>query len=243
MYLELSAYEWDSERKVAYGAYNDIFDDKDKYLVDVTPKKDSIDILIEKRKAENFKSSIFAGLHFGDTPETVEQALKNENKKRVRVPINDKVETVYIASYDVEYYKNQLASLTLYAEEEQFIFGLETLYATKYGKTKERKWDFQNCSIAIYSCGRMIHDPMKEAGYASGGGSTLYYASYRGGKSHYITQDCCFLKIEYKDHHRLKLIERQKQITDSLQYVKKMRADEAERELAKKLATETATSI
>ena len=42
-----------------------------------------------------------------------------------------------------------------------------------------------------------------------------------------------FLKIEYKDHYRLALIERQKEITDSLDNVEKMRAAEAEKELAR----------
>ena len=50
LYLELGKYDYDWKRRVAYGAYNDIFEDVDRYLVDIVPQKDSIDHLIEKRK-------------------------------------------------------------------------------------------------------------------------------------------------------------------------------------------------
>ena len=243
LYLELGKYDYDWKRRVAYGAYINTFEDKDVYIEDLTPKKDSIDILIDERKQNKFRTSIFSGLHFGDAPSTVKAVLKNENNRRIQVPVNDKVVTVYVASYDSEYYENQLASLTLYAEEDEYIFGLETLYSTKYGKTKGRKWDFADVSINIICCGREEYDPGKAAGYGRSNGTRMYHNSFRGEQSYYLTKDGTFLKIEYKDHYRLALIERQKEITDSLDNVEKMRAAEAEKELAKRLATETATGI
>lgn len=205
-------------------------------------KKDSIDILIEKRAFKNLNSSIFAGLKFGDSPQHVESALQNEQNKRIQVPMGDKVSTIHIESYDAEYYKDQLASLILYAEQDELYEGLVIVYSTKYGITKRGQWHFANCSIELRYGFRREYDVAKEAGYNSSG-PTLYYDGFRKQRTSYITRDGYFLKIEYKNNHLLKLIERGRTIADSLENIRKLRAVETEKELAKKLRTETAINI
>ena len=136
-----------------------------------------------------------------------------------------------------------MASLTLYAEEEQYSDGLVTLYSTKYGKTKNGRWDFANCSIEIRYGGRDVYDPSYEAGYGRRSGAIMYYDSFRGQRTDFLTKDGTFLKIVYSNNHLLRLKEREKEIADSLEKVRELEAIEAEKELARRLATETATGI
>jgi hypothetical protein len=82
-----------------------------------------------------------------------------------------------------------------------------------------------------------------EAGYGRSSGATLYCDSFRGYRGGRTTKDGTFLKIEYKNHDLLRLIKREGEIADSLANIRKLEAIEAERELARRLATETATGI
>lgn len=241
LYVELGVFDWDWKRNICYGAYLNTFDDK--YMDSIVPKKDSIDILIEQRKTQVLNSSIFAGLKFGDSPTIVKRVLQNEKHREIQVPNGNKVATINISTYDAEYYENRLASLTLYAEEEEYSDGLETLYSTKYGKTKNGSWNFANCSIEIRYVGREVYDPRYEAGYGRSSGPTLYHNSFRGEYTGYITKDGTFLKIVYSNNHLLRLKDRQKEVADSLEKVRELEAMEAEKELARRLATETATGI
>lgn len=233
-------YSW--KKNVVYGAYNSMFEDKDRYLDDIVPQKDSIDILIEQRKFQTLNSTIFADLDFGDSPEIVERRLKDDKYRKIKVPKGEKVATVYVASHDAKYYDNQLASLVLYADENELADALETLYSTKYGKTKNKEWHFQDCSIEINYGTRPIYDPMGDAGYRSSG-PTLYHSSYRGERTSSITQDGSFLRIEYKNHRLIGLMNRDRQIKDSLENVRKIKEAAEEKIIANKLATEIATGI
>lgn len=207
-------------------------------------EKDSIDSLIELRAKQKFNHTIFAGLKFGDNPKMVKNALQNERNKKIRVPNGDKVSIIYIDSYDAEYYKSQLASLTLYAEEDELINPLSLLYSTKYGETKHYEWTFDNCVITI-GCGwRTEYNIDRALGYKSASARTaLYYESYRGERTSAITKDPGFLKITYKNLHLVKRIKRDKIIKDSLEQVKVQERMQAEKELAEKHRTEPATNI
>lgn len=242
LYLELGVLEWGWKDKVNYGAYVNLFEDENVYMNDLVPKKDSIDLLIEHRKTEEFNSSIFGGLYFGDSPEEVSWVFEDDDHQKILVPNEDKVAAVNIATYDAEYYKGQLASLILYSEQDELYNNLGTLYKTKYGETKNNDWHFANCSIEINYGFRLEYNPAKDAGYNSSG-PTLYHQSFRLQRSSSITKDGSFLKIEYKHHHLLKLIERERQIKDSLDNVQRLKEIEEEKELARKLATQPAVGI
>lgn len=235
-----SANGW--KHKAVHGVYVQKFDEEDGYVDDVA-KKDSVDILIEQRKTQEFNSSIFAGLYFGDYVDDVEWVLGDDDCREILVPNGDNVAVVNIATYDAEYYEGGLASLVLYAEEDELIDGLETVYSTKYGKTKDRKWLFANCSVEIKYGGRKEYDPSKEAGYGRSSGPMLYHDSFRGYRVPQITKDGTFLKIEYKNYELMRLMEREQQIADSLENVRGLEAAKAQKDLAMRLATEIATGI
>lgn len=184
------------KHKATDGVYIQTFDEEDGYMGDLVLKKDSIDILIEQRRTQELNTSIFAGLYFGDYVDDVEWVLEDDECRKILVPNGDNVGVVNIATYDAEYYEEGLASLVLYAEEDELIDGLETVYSTKYGKTRDRKWHFANCSIEINYGGRKEYDPSMEAGYGRSSGPRLYYDSFRGYRGSRTTKDGTFLKIE-----------------------------------------------
>ncbi len=236
--------------KMCVRTKNDIYKilDEDVYSIEleneVKIEKDSIDTLIEIRVNQKFNSTIFANLKFGDSPQKVEQAMRNTKYRKIQVPYEELVSVVEILDWDAEYYDNQLAVLTLYSEDEYLYNALGIVYATKYGKTKGNKWHFSNCSIEIVYGGRSIYDPSGDAGYNRTGGPILYYCSYRGQRDgNCITQDGTFLKIIYKNHELLKQKELQEYITDSLNRIKQINEIKQEKELSKKISTEIATGI
>lgn len=210
---------------------------------DDVPIKDGIDLLIEERACQSFNSTIFAHLNFGDNRQKVEETMKSDKYMTIQVPVGEKVSSVRIRSYDAEYYNDKLALLTLYAEENELYNSLGVIYTTKYGKTKNNKWNFADCSIEITTKARREHDTSLEAGYGRLSGPILYYNSFRGERCQSITKDGSFLVITYKNHYLIKQIERQKYITDSINKVESLRKIEQEKELAKKLSTEIATGI
>jgi hypothetical protein len=208
----------------------------------VIKSKDSIDILIEQRATRDLKTTIFAGINFGDSPAIVEARLNNKQYKKIQVPDGDKVSTVIVDDYDTKYYQGHLAMLILYAEEDELYDALEVLYTTKYGKTKNGKWCFSNCEIDIEYGRRLPYSPSWDKGYnASNYGN--YYHSYRGNRSSSLTKDASFLKIIYKDFKLLYLLQRQEIEADSLERVRLLEAKEEEKKKARKLATEVATGI
>lgn len=197
----------------------------------------------EEMAKREMSSTIFAGLRFGDSPETVKTTLRNRRKRIIQVPIEDKVDTVYVADYDAKYYKGRLASLTLYTDDTELEYALTDLFSVKYGEPVFGGWHFANCHIAIYSSFRKEYT--KDYGYRRSNTNRpiLYYNTYRGEKSEFLTQKSSFLKIVYEDKKLLQLIEREKIVADSLENVRRLKAIEKEKELARKLATEVPTNI
>ena len=206
-------------------------------------EKDSIDSLIELRAKQKFNHTIFAGLRFGDNPQKVKTVLQNIANRKIKVPNGDKVSTIYVKDYDAEYYRGQLASLRLYADESDLDSPLRELFSTKYGKTKGVEWIYEDCDICVCWGWRKEYNPSRDAGYASGAGTHMYYKSYHGERTEYLTKDPCFLKIVYNNLRLTKLIERDKFVKDSLNQVETLKKIQAEKELAEKLRTVPATNI
>lgn len=202
-------------------------------------EKDSIDILEEQRLNQEFNSTIFAGLRFGDSPSTVQTKMRNAEWS-IKVPNGDKIGIVHIRKYEAEYYRSQLASLTLYAEEDELISALYTLFRTKYG---EGEWRYKDCIINITPGWRKEYNLLREAGYASGAGTPMYYDSFTGEQTKCLTKDSTFLIIIYKNLRLTDLIKQDKIIADSLEQLKKLQEIQAEKELAAKLRNEVATNI
>ena len=210
--------------------------------------KDSIDILIEQRAEQTFNSTIFAGLRFGSSKVSVERALKNKKNKYysfteipIQVPVNDNVREVVIRDYDALYYNGQLASLELYSNETGLYNAIATMFAAKYGETKQNNWTYSNCEIAVKRGKRVLYSSAANSWLASA--QDMYYASFGGSSTKSLTTDPYYLVLSYKDFRLLALIERQKEIKDSLDYVKRLQEEQKEKELARKLATEVPTNI
>ena len=217
-------------------------------IVEVEVVKDSIDILIEQRAEQEFNSTIFGGLRFGSGKQTVEKVLKNEKRKGysltaipIQVPVNDRVMEVVIRGYDAEYYNGQLASLELYSNETGLYNELASMFASKYGETKNNNWKYSNCEIAVELGHRVLYSSAADSWLASS--QNMYYASFGGSSTKSLTTDPYYLVLSYKDYRLLGLIERQKKIKDSLEYVKRLQEEQKEKELARKLRTEVPTNI
>ena len=209
---------------------------------DSIPQKDSIDVLIELRAQEDFTSTIFAGLRFGSSSYAVENTMRDDSNRTILVPYGDEVKTVSISrKYKAEYYNGGLASLTLYTDN-MLREGLNVLFSAKYGVTKNHRWEYANCIIEIQSKGRREWNPDRDKGYRSAP-TGMYYDSYDGTRTSSLTRNSSFLVISYKNTYLLDMIEKQKIEQDSLRKVQEMKEIEAERELAKKLATEIPTNI
>ena len=193
---------------------------------------------LEQMATTVMHSTIFAGLHFGDDPQTVQSAIKNN--RTIQVPVYTRVHTVHIKDYDAKYYQGRLASLTLYADESNLIDPLYALFTTKYGEGVDYQWIFSNCKIAIKLGHRRKYERWERSLSPD---PYLYYDDYRGRPSSTLTDKASFIKIIYEDYNLLKLIEQQKIVDDSLMNAKRQKAIEEEKELARKLATEPATNI
>ena len=201
--------------------------------------KDSINIMIEERAEQEFNSTIFAGLRFGNSQQTVEKALKNKASLSIQVPVGDKVKSVTIRDYDASYYNGQLASLVLYANEDDLLDALGSQYSKKYGKTKHYEWVFSNCVISIRP--RMRKEVRSDYSYS--GSTKMYYDTYRNTTTHFLTKDPFFLEISYKSTTLLGLIERQQYLKDSIERARQLLETQKEKELARKLENEVPTNI
>lgn len=212
---------------------------------------DSIENSIRKQKLEKMAeieiSSIFAGLHFGDTENKVKTTMTRN--RIIQIPVEDGVDTVYIDSYDAKYHKGRLVSLILYSDNDYLFRELYELYSRKYGEGLytgiivegvNYGWHFSNCRIQIKMESRPEYEHWERSLTSD---PHLYYNNYRGYKGGSLTKDPYFLKITYEDTKHLRMIEREKELADSLANVKRLKAIEAEKELARKLTTEVPTNI
>ena len=214
---------------------------KNNIQTDTILVKDRIDTLIDERAVQKFKGSIFAGLRFGDSRQKVKTVLKNKRNLDIQVPIEDEVRVVHVSTYDAVYYNDKLASLTLYAEEDELYYPLIALYTTKYSETKNSEWQFANCKIDIRHGWRINYNPSRDAGY--GGTSIMYHNSFRGERTESLTNDPAFLKINYENKELLEMKKIQEKKKDSLEHVRYLQEKEMEKELARKLLSEPATNI
>ena len=209
----------------------------------VAPVKDSVDILMEQRAEQEFNNTIFGNLRFGSSKQAVENAWRNTTYRSVKVPYEERVAKVVFQDYDALYYNGKLASLVLYANEGELYEALGVVYSTKYGKTKNRDWRYSNCEISIKQRIRREHNPHKEAGYGDLDSHRMYYTSYRGERTYYLTKEPYFIEVSYKNFDLLELIARQQFVEDSLVREGIRKEAQKEKEMAEKLATEVATGI
>ena len=212
-------------------------------FIDVKVVKDSIDILIEQRAEQEFNSTIFGGLRFGSSKQAVENVWHNTKNRAVKVPYEDRVATVTFQEYDALYYNGKLASLVLYANEGEMYEALGVVFSTKYGETKHWDWTYSNCEIAVKQKMRRVYDPHYEAGYGHLDSHRMYYTSYRGERTYYLTKEPYFIEVSYKDFELLNLIERHQFVKDSIEQERIRYEVRKEAERARKLATEVATGI
>lgn len=209
--------------------------------------KDSIDILIDQRAEQEFNAAIFAGLHFGSNRKTVEKVLRNKGSYSTELPIQvpngEKVEEVIVRDYDAVYDGEKLVSLVLYADEARLLDALDVLYSTKYGKTKNHNWTFANCEIRIETKPRVLYNTQK----TNINNPDLFYKSYRGKDTKYLTKERDFLAITYFSKALQREMERKIYVRDSIERKRLEKEAEIkrqqEKELAKKLSTEVATGI
>lgn len=211
-----------------------------------TAEIDSVDIIVAQRAEEEFNSTIFAGLHFGDNHRVVEKALKSSKNRKIYVSDGERVDSIFVRDFDAVYYKDKLASLVLYANEDRAVELLYELYSRKYGETKPPyEWVFSNCEITIHRIDRVIaiedkiHDYLHKQHY--------YYDSYRGTVTKAITKEPIFIKISYMYFPLLNAIQQEE--NEALEQQRKkeneelMKKREKEMELARKISTEEPTNI
>ena len=200
--------------------------------------KDSIDVLIEQRAEQEFNSTIFAGLRFGSSKQAVDRALKDNSKKVIHLIEGDDVRQVIVRDYDADYYNGELASLTLYADETHMLNALNNLYASKYGETKKSIWEFKDAEISLDIGYRSVYKA------ADGWNpTTLYYDSYGGSNTTAITRSSSFLKITYRNNTLLNAISRQIIVKDSLENERRIKEEQKQKEIERKLAEEAANNI
>ena len=195
------------------------------------PQKDSIDYIIEERLNTKFNNTIFAGISFGDNPTTVKQKLREYKRiygDTIFIPTDSLPEKLVIGRIRQEYYNQKLYKLEICYNTNNIDRALTTLYASKYGKTKTRCWEFSNIKISIYSGNNEI--ARHNRGYKN---DPILYYDYIGGN---ITLDGGYGIIGYEN----KIIKEQKKIEedkkrrkqDSIKKAKELAKEKHEKELA-----------
>ena len=114
-----------------------------------TIKISPLDSIIIERKQTKFNHSIFAGIEFGDSQETVNQKLKAYTTKFGKAIYADSSRYA-IKDIKAEYYKDKLHTLTINLGQVSFsqdTGDLWKLYEAKYGETEYHDWIFLDASI------------------------------------------------------------------------------------------------
>ena len=110
-------------------------------------EKSSIDYVIEERAKKPFNNTIFAGIRFGDSPQIVEQKLKEYKQTYGNVIYADS-SSYNIYDIRVYYYKEKLQTLKINFGSIWTDFDdLWELFEKKYGKTHFNDWEFQDVII------------------------------------------------------------------------------------------------
>lgn len=192
-----------------------------------TVEKDSIDILIEKRKKQTFNGTIFAGLKLGCS-ETEYNRIINKYKKEfnnsIYVSKNDSVtKVIKIGQIKPYFYNGRLYELNVYIDDDYTLDYLLELFNNKYGATKlnyfyEYIWEYTSVQIYIKNESRQLYSRTNNS-------SALYYAGY-GGVSFSLTEDPSYIHIKYLDLSALEQIEKDKLIEDSLQRIKELQINQ-----------------
>lgn len=123
--------------------------DKLQGLQEETIKISPLDSIIIERKQTKFNHSIFAGIEFGDSQETVNQKLKAYTTKFGKAIYADSSRYA-IKDIKAEYYKDKLHTLTINLGQVSFsqdTGDLWKLYEAKYGETEYHDWIFLDASI------------------------------------------------------------------------------------------------
>lgn len=113
--------------------------------IKITP----LDSIIKERRQTKFNHSIFAGIEFGDSQETVNQKLKAYTTKFGKAIYADSSRYA-IKDIKAEYYKDKLHTLTINLGQVSFsqdTGDLWKLYEAKYGETDYHDWIFLDASI------------------------------------------------------------------------------------------------
>lgn len=196
-----------------------------------TPPKDSIDYIIEERLATHFNDKIFAEISFGDNPSIVKQKLKKYKRiygDTIFLPTNSSPKKLVIGRIHQEYHKQKLYKLEICYNTDYIDSALLALYTSKYGKTKNRCWEFSNVKISFYGGYNQV--ARDNRGYKN---DPILYYDYISG---IITRDGGYEIIGYEDktiEEIRRMEEEQERIKqDSIQKAKELIQEKREKELA-----------
>lgn len=193
-----------------------------KYDTVQTVVKDSIDILMEERKAQTFNGTIFAGLKLGCSEKEYNRVISKYRKEfnnSIYITKNDSlIKVINIGLIEPKFYNGRLYELNVYIDDDYTLEFLLKLFNNKYGTTKsnyfyEYIWEYTTVQIKIKNKSRQLYSRTNNS-------SSMYYSGYTGGSSFGITKDSDFIHIKYSDLSILKEIENDKQQKDSLNRIK-----------------------
>ena len=192
-------------------------------------KIDTIQPILDQRKATSYKGKIFGGLMLGciksDYEKTIGQFIAEYDKK-LYFEVDGQPRSFPIRSITPTFYKNRLSQLEITIEGTQAKYELEPIFIEKYGTINEsfydKNWVWSNMEIILRIHYRTEVDPVKTFGIYSN--SPLYYD---GGSK--LTKIPGYTVILYKDLNLLKIQKDEKNKAERIKIEKERQKYEKQR--------------
>ena len=201
---------------------NDVVNNEPEEIVEV----DTVQVYIDLRKDSVFNGNIFAGLKFGLDKHEYDRIInvfKKENDGRLYF-LNQNGETDFytISSVSPKFYKNKLYEIEVKIDDYQAYWKLETVFENKYGRTKNKLWEWKNLKIELNSHSRRPFDPNADRGY----GSSFNGWYYESPGSRNLTRSPGWTTITYADLDLYELQHKEQLRVDSIKAAKQKHAEE-----------------
>ena len=220
---------------------------KDTLIVDmdsvIIEPIDTIQLIVDSRKDSVFEGNIFAGLRFGINKSEYDRLMrkfKRDYNNEIVFPTDKGSVISYRVSWaNPKFYHGKLYEVEVHIDNYHAYYELEPIFEQKYGKTKYKRWEWQNAEIKLSSISHRAYDPSGDKGY----GSSFSGWYYSGSGSKYLTREPGYTTIRYQDLTLYNLERKEQLRNDSIQQAKERVAAERRRQREREKASKYKDNI
>lgn len=183
---------------------------------------DTIQLILDQRKATSYKGKIFGGLMLGclksDYEKTVKQFIADYDNQ-LYIEVDGHPRSFPIRSITPTFYKNRLSQLEITIEGTHAKYELEPIFIEKYGKVEDnfydKNWVWNNMEVILVIHRRTEVDPVKYFGTHSKNNPVYFDEGSRitkiPGYTVILYKDLNLLKIQKDEVHKADSIKREKE--------------------------------